>query len=56
MKKIVLLAFLLCICAFSLHAQTTVTGATVTKYEATAVETQPKMLVTPLVAELSIIP
>ncbi len=56
MKKIILIAICICACAFSLRAQTTVTGATVTKYEATAVETQPKMFVTPLVAELSIIP
>lgn len=55
MKKIVLLAFFLCACAFSLRAQTTVTGATVTKYEATSVETQPKLFATPLAADLSVI-
>ncbi len=36
-------------------AQTTVTGVNVTKFEATSVETQPKMFVTPLAADISII-
>ena len=36
-------------------AQTTVTGASVTKFEATSVDTQPKMFVTPLAADISII-
>lgn len=56
MKKILLLAVCLLACALSLRAQTTVTGATVTKYEATSVDTQPKLFVTPLVADLAIIP
>ena len=36
-------------------AQTAVTGVTVTKFEATSVETQPQMFVTPLAADLSVI-
>lgn len=39
----------------SAFAQTTVTGVNVTKFEATSVETQPKMLVTPIAADISII-
>jgi len=36
-------------------AQTTVTGVNVTKYEATSMDTQPHMFVTPLVADVSLI-
>lgn len=39
----------------SVAAQTTVTGANVTKFEATSVETQPQMFVTPLAADLMVI-
>ena len=45
-------AVLSCVSAF---AQTTVTGVNVTKFEATSVEAQPKMLVTPIAADISII-
>ena len=43
------------VAALPARAQTTVTGATITKYEATSVETQPKLFVTPLAADLTII-
>ena len=39
----------------SAFAQTNVTGVNVTKFEASSVETQPKMLVTPIAADISII-
>lgn len=39
----------------SAFAQTTVTGVNVTKFEATSVEAQPKMLITPIAADISII-
>ena len=39
----------------SAFAQTTVTGVNVTKFEATSVEAQPKMLITPIAADITII-
>ena len=54
MKRL-LLSFLLIFGSLVMSAQTLVTGATITKYEATSVETQPKLFVTPLAADLNII-
>ena len=59
MQKRFLLALGACLLglltAGSAWGQTTVTGVNITKYEATSVETQPKVFITPLAADLSII-
>ncbi len=54
MKRLVIAGILLLFGA-TLMAQTVVTGASVTKYEATSVESQPKLFVTPLAADLVVI-
>ena len=53
-SALALILFLFFICPDS-HAQTVVTGANVTKFEASSIETQPKMMAIPLMADVSII-
>ena len=55
MKTRLLLSVIFAVACTSAFAQTTVTGVNVTKFEATSVEAQPKMLVTPIAADISII-
>lgn len=55
MKTKLLLSAILAVVCTSAFAQTSLTGVNVTKFEATSVETQPKMLVTPIAADISII-
>ena len=55
MKTRLLLSVIFAVACTSAFAQTTVTGVNVTKFEATSVEAQPKMLVTPIAADVSMI-
>ena len=60
MRKVLFTSIFICACLLFLgfseaRAQTTVTGVNVTKYEATSMDTQPHMFVTPIVADVSII-
>lgn len=55
MKTRLLLSVIFAVVCTSAFAQTTVTGVNVTKFEATSVEAQPKMLITPIAADITII-